>query len=137
MTEAPLPGERSLWERLERAEPEIDWVDLPAPRSRAKGKKDTVRRRLAKLHDEEARLEEEEGPRARVALASSGPVGALLILLAIQRHGVPSRLRGRNGGELPAFPDGAIEAAWDATPGSPARLELPVEDLLALVRYAL
>ncbi|MCI4346136.1 MAG: hypothetical protein L3K07_05220, partial [Thermoplasmata archaeon] len=124
-------------ERIERAEGEISWTDLPAPKSRAKRVAPAVRRRVAKLHDEEARLEEEERAGGRVAVAASGPVGALLILLAIRRHGLPSRLRGRNGGELTAFPDGAIEATWEDGSGKAKPLELPIEDLFALVRYAL
>jgi hypothetical protein len=137
MSEPALPGDRSLWERFERAEGEIRWEELPAPRTRRKAAAPPVRRRLAKLHDEEARLEEEERPGGRTVLAASGPVGALLILLAMQRHGLPQRLRGRNGGEIREFPDGAIEAVWEEGTTSAKPLELPIEDLLVLARYAL
>jgi hypothetical protein len=137
MSEQPLPGDRSLWERFERAEGEIRWEELPTPRGRRTATTPPVRRRLAKLHDEEARLEEEERPGGRTVLAASGPVGALLVLLAMRHHGLPQRLRGRNGGEIREFPDGAIEAVWEAGAPLAAPLELPIADLLVLARYAL
>lgn len=137
MSEPALPGDRSLWERFERAEAEIRWAELPTPRGRRTAAALPVRRRLAKLHDEVARLVEEERPGGRTVRTSSGPVGALLILLAMRHHGRPQRLRGRKAGEIREFPDGAIEAVWEEGTTLAKPLELPIEDLFVLARYAL
>ena len=136
MSGTELPGGAALWERLRAAEKEIHWTPVAAPGGRRKGARSpTVR--MAKLHDEEARFELEESDGRAVALASSGPVGALLLLLEMDRRGRPRHLRGRAAAKASGYPDGAIEAEWGTGTAEEARPEVPIEDLLALVRYAL
>ncbi|MCI4334077.1 MAG: hypothetical protein L3K04_00340 [Thermoplasmata archaeon] len=137
MSPSRLPGEPALWERLRAAEPEIQWRELPVRGGTRRPGAIQRRSRVARLHDEEARLDEREGPNGHASLASSGPVGALLVLLAIGRYGRPDHLRGRSAGEAVGFPEGAIEALWGSISQGSEGAELPIEDLLALVRYAL
>ncbi|HEV2449619.1 MAG TPA: hypothetical protein VGU43_04310 [Thermoplasmata archaeon] len=132
-----LPGEAVLWERLRAAEKEIGWTEVPARTRSKRPRAPTPRIRVAKLHDEEARFElSESGPRCS-AVASSGPVGALLLLLEMDRRGAPGHLYARAAAKSSPYPDGAIEAEWGSPAAGDGRAEVPIEELLALVRYAL
>jgi hypothetical protein len=91
---------------------------------------------VAHLHDEEARVEVSGRGQSRRIAVDSGPVGALVLLLEIDRRGPPTVLGAAEAGRDPSFPAGAIVAAWgtaavpqDASPG--------VRDLVELARYAL
>lgn len=67
---------------------------------------------------------------------TSGPVGALILLVELDRRGVANRLGSVNAGREAGFPDGAIVAAWgEETPTFDAQPKL--RDLVDLARYAL
>jgi hypothetical protein len=132
-----LPGEVALWERLRTAEKEILWTPVPTRGGRRRGGAPPATVRRAKLHDEEARFELSESDDRAVAIASSGPVGALLLLLEMDRRGPPGHLRGRAASRASGYPDGAIEAEWGSGTVEDGRPEVPLGDLIALVRYAL
>jgi len=92
--------------------------------------------RIAHLHDEEARVEVTgRGRRVRVSV-DSGPVGALVLLLEIDVRGAPTAVGAKEAGRDPAFPAGAIVAAWGG--GTVPRDSRPaLRDLVELARYAL
>jgi hypothetical protein len=136
MSAGALPGGAALWERLRAAGKEIEWTPVPVRGGRRRGA-GAATPRMAQLHDEEARFELAETDGRAVAVASSGPVGALLLLLEMDRRGPPRHLRGRAASRTSGYPDGAIEAEWGSASVEDGRPEVPVEDLLALVRYAL
>jgi hypothetical protein len=118
--------------RFRAAGEKIVWRDVPAAAKRA----GEARARIAHLHDEEARVEQRaRGGRARVA-ADSGPLGALVLILEVDRRGGSYRLGAAEAGREPGFPSGAIVVAWggasvpdDSTP--------TLSDLVELARYAL
>lgn len=135
MTESRKGLERvdpGLLARFRAAEGKIGWREAPGPARRSPGRAS----RIAHLHDEEARVEVKgRGTRVRVAV-DSGPLGALVLLLEIDRRGPPSGLGASEAGRHPGFPSGAIVVAWggedvprDATP--------TLADLVELARYAL
>jgi len=122
-----------LLQRFRSAGAEIQWRDAaPAGRARRAGRA-SEHVRIAHLHDEEARvLERADGS----LVVDSGPVGALVLLLEIDRRGPPSLLRARDAGAEPGFGQGAVEARW----GTAEAVEgptLPIADLVGLARYAL
>ena len=121
-----------LLARFRSAGAELTWRDAAAgPPTRKR--REAGRARIAHLHDEESRvLERADG----AIVVESGPVGALVLLLEIDRRGMPVSLVARDAGTVPTFDHGAIEARWGGTsdPGAPA---LPLADLVALARYAL
>jgi len=122
-----------LLARFRSAGTELRWRDAgPAARPR-RGAPAVDRVRIAHLHDEEARVVER--PDGAVVV-DSGPVGALVLLLEIDRRGAPMFLGARAAGAVAGFGQGAIEARWAgrSEPGAPA---LPLSDLVALARYAL
>jgi hypothetical protein len=127
-----LPFDAGLLARYRAAGERIAWRAAPRGARRPAGR--TVR--IAHLNDEEARVEE-WGTRTRGGLAAdSGPVGALVLLLAIDRRGPPSGLGAQNGGRDPAFPSGSIVAAWGGL-RVPTDSRPRLEDLVRLARYAL
>jgi hypothetical protein len=92
--------------------------------------------RIAHLHDEESRVGERVEGTSRVLVVESGPVGALVVVLALDERGLPNRLVTHEAGALAGFPTGAIEARWDE--GSAERsFALSVSDVVSLARYAL
>ena len=110
----------------------IAWRAPPRRSGRAAGR----RVRIAHLHDEEARVEE-WGTERRAGLAvDSGPVGALVLLLEIDRRGPPTALGAENAGRNAAFPSGAIVAAWGRV-AVPTDARPRIADLVELARYAL
>jgi len=123
-----------LLARFRAAGGEIQWREVvtTVPRGRKRpAAPDRVR--IAHLHDEEARiLERSDGGR----VVESGPVGALVLLLEIDRRGPPTLLVAREANAVPEFTQGAIEARWG--PGAAATgPSLPISDLVGLARYAL
>jgi hypothetical protein len=127
-----LPIDPGLLARYRSAGAQITW--RPAP-SKAKGSRGR-NVRIAHLHDEEARVEVSgRGRQVRVAV-DSGPVGALVLLLEIDRRGPPAALGAAEAGREGAFPSGAIVAAWGS--GSVPEDSRPgLADLVELARYAL
>ena len=121
-----------LLERLRAAGDRIAW----RPAGLSRGRRRVPGARIARLAEEEARVETVETAKGACVEVASGPVGAVVLLLEADRRGSPSRLGSRNAGRSPAFPDGSIVAVWgtaalsaDATP--------TVRDLVELARYAL
>ncbi len=130
-----LPLDAGLRRRFLDASAEIAWRDAEASRARPR-QAAAARARIAHLHDEEARVEESGRGRRVTLVVDSGPVGALVVLTEIDRRGLPGLLTTHEAGELPEFPQGALEARWGSIPtkGAPA---LPLRDLVELARYAL
>jgi hypothetical protein len=94
------------------------------------------RARIAHLHDEEARVElRGRGAKFRLTV-DSGPLGALVLLLEIDRRGPPTGLGASEAGRTPRFPSGAIVAAWDGE-AVPEDSRPTVRDLVELARYSL
>ncbi len=138
MSVPELPVDPGLLRRFQAAGGEIAWRSAPSPprgprRRAARPRGDA---RIAHLHDEEARVEEEPGAIVHRLVTDSGPVGALVILLEIDRRGLPGSLRTHEAGALPAFPQGALEARWGSPPKD-GETQLPLRDLVELARYAL
>lgn len=138
MTESGLSEiDAALLDRLRRALPSVTWEAAPARGTGPKRPAPRTTSRVARLHDETARVEESTaGGRYRLT-AESGPLGAMLILLACAERGRPTYLASRAVEELPAFASGAVEAAWGG-PRRPAAKGAPkIADLVAVARYAL
>ena len=118
--------------RFREAGGRIAWRPAPRSAKRRPGR----RARIAHLNDEEARVEE-WGTGKRTGLAvDSGPVGALVLLLEIDRRGPPSALGAEDAGRDAAFPTGAIVAAWGEVT-VPTDSAPRLTDLIELARYAL
>ncbi len=125
------PVDLGLLARLERAYAAITW-DKPGPPRPPRGRK----ARLARLHDETARVETWESDRGAGIAVTSGPVGALVLLIEIERRGPARALGACNAGTVPGFPDGSIVAGWgEEAVAIDSRPEL--RDLVELARYAL
>jgi hypothetical protein len=122
-----------LLQRFRSAGAEIQWRDDRPPSKPRRGAPRADRVRIAHLHDEEARILDRPDTSLVV---DSGPVGALVLLLEIDRRGAPSVLNAREANAVRGFGQGAIEARWGASAlaSGPA---LPMADLVALARYAL
>jgi hypothetical protein len=132
VTPGPLPIDAGLLARFRAAARAIAWRPGTTRPRAAKGH----RVRIAHLHDEDARVES-WGTEARGGVAvDSGPVGALVLLLEADRRGPPTTLGAEEAGRNPAFPSGALVAAWG--PGDVPQDSHPrLEDLVELARYAL
>ncbi len=132
----PLPGvDPGLLARFRHAGSELSWSPAGGPSARpARGGKPSLRTWQAELDDETARIEERPDPAGRCLRVESCPVGALVLLLEIDRSGRRPRLRPLLAGEAPGFPNGALEAVW-GDPADPS--PLPLGDLVALARFAL
>ena len=124
-----LPSDDPLRPRLEAEAARIAWRTAPgAPRG--------VRARIAHLHEEEARVERRpKGRNAYAILVDSGPVGALVLLLEIDRAASAPALSSLEAGQDERFPQGALVATWPAHRAPVAPIGIP--DLIALARYAL
>ncbi len=142
MTEPALLGiDRGLLDRFRAAGETIRWREANSgSRSRTPSRIQRPRRarwRIAHLHDEEARIEEEEVGRRYVLVTDSGPVGALVLLLEIDRRGLPRTLEALDSKRFSRFPGGALQASWSSQPlTNPARA-VPLSDVVGLARYAL
>ena len=143
MTTPKLPLDAGLLDRFRRAGGEIAWRDAAgasprqaAPPKKARAGAHSTVRRIAHLNDEEATVER-SGPESTPTLVvDSGPVGALVLLLEMDRRGLPHTLTTHEAGDLSGFPTGALEASW-AKSGTEKPLGLPISDLVGLARYAL
>jgi hypothetical protein len=140
MTNGEWRIDPGLAERFRAAAAQIQWrePDGPPPgRAKSNAKAPPRRRvRIAHLNDEEARVEADETKSSSTWVVDSGPVGALVLLLEVQRRGPPARLAPRDADPSGPFPMGAIEACWEPA-GPVGPYELPAGDLILLARYAL
>jgi hypothetical protein len=142
MTDGEWRIDPGLAERFRAAAAQIQWrePDGPPPgkaKSKSKAKAPPSRQvRIAHLNDEEARVEADETKASSTWVVDSGPVGALVLLLEVQRRGPPARLSTRDANPSGPFPMGAIEACWERS-GPAGPYELPAGDLILLARYAL
>ena len=119
-----------LVRRLREAGGAIVWRTASGP------SRDRSVARLARLRDEEARVETREGALGTTVEVDAGPVGAVILLLEADRRGVPSSLGSRNRRGGSPFPQGSIVAAWGG-PEVVADARPTVRDLVELARYAL
>jgi len=128
----PLAVDAGLLTRFRAAGETIAWRSVSAGGKRGGG----ARVRIAHLHDEEAGVAVSgRGANVRVAV-DAGPVGALVLLIEIDRRGPPAALGASEAGREPGFPSGAIVAAWgDSEVPKDSEPRLP--DLVELARYAL
>lgn len=133
-----LPIDDGLLDRFRAAGGRIAWrpVATVAPPRGRRAAAPPPKMRIAHLHDEEARVQEDGGARAASVVVDSGPVGALVLLLEIDRRGAPRILTTHEAGRVPGFAQGAIEARWGGRAAAD-RPALPVRDLVELARYAL
>jgi hypothetical protein len=69
-------------------------------------------------------------------MVDSSPIGALVLVLAVDGRGLPAALGAVHAGRDPAFPSGAIVAVWGKGP-VPLDEHPRLEDLVELARYAL
>jgi hypothetical protein len=123
----PIPATPGMLTRFHQAGEKIAWRPASETEENAW---------IAHLHDEEARMEREEVDGALRITADSGPVGALVLLLEIEQWGEPVFLHAVNS-TGPPFPQGSLEAGWGSmTPRTNGR-PIPIEDVVALARYAL
>jgi hypothetical protein len=124
----------------------VEWrpvISPPRPSKVRKSREGTGARartetnaRLAYYHDETARVEQRSVASEDILVVTSGPVGALVLVGECARRGLPTSLESRNAGDLPEFPDGAIEARWN-TRAPTSKHTLPFRDVVELARYAL
>jgi hypothetical protein len=129
---APLTIDPGLLVRYRSAGQKIAWRAASTGAKRPAG----PRVRIAHLHDEDARVEVEgRGTRVRITV-DSGPLGALVLLLEVDRRGSPTGLGAQEAGRNPAFPSGAIVAAWGSG-AVPEDSQPGLDDLVELARYAL
>ncbi|MCI4361172.1 MAG: hypothetical protein L3J91_05665 [Thermoplasmata archaeon] len=122
-----------LLTRFRAAGAELTWRDAAPPKVSRRRAPPPERVRIAHLHDEEARVAEHiDG----TILVDAGPVGALVLLLEIDRRGAPAQLEALEAAAAPGFGQGAIRAYW-GTDGPNPTTALPMADLVSLARYAL
>ncbi len=126
-----LPIDAGLRARFRSAGPKIAWRD--APPGPAGARRHSAR--IAHLNDEEARVESWGRPPRASVQVDSGPLGALVLVLEIDRRGLVPRLVARAAGADAAFPNGAIRAEWGAAAAATGGPTL--RDLIDLARYAL
>lgn len=132
---AGLPIDAGLLARFRAAGSRIQWREVAAPR-RVRGRAAGTAR-IAHLHDEEARVESRDGgSSAATMIVESGPVGALVLVLEMDRRGPATSVTAVAAGERPHFDQGAIEARWGTAPSAPAGGP-SLSDLVELARYAL
>jgi hypothetical protein len=122
----------ALRERVRAAGARIAW----APAAPLPGRPRNRRGRMAAFREDRARVEEWGSPTRGGLTVDSGPLGALVLLLAIEERGPPTRLGGLRAGGDPAFPDGALVARWGAGP-VPEDSRPTLEDVAGLARFAL
>jgi hypothetical protein len=91
--------------------------------------------RRAHLHDEESLVELRTSADGEQLWTEAGPVGALVILLEIDRRGPATFLAGVESSS-PTFRQGALIAGWGGPLPDGAKA-IHLEDLVAVARYAL
>ena len=100
------------------------------------GDREAMSVRIAHLHDEEARVESRERAGETTFRTDSGPVGALVLLMEIDRRGAPTRLIAHDAGAVPGFPRAPWRRSGPAG-AAPEAGRLPLPDLVSLARYTL
>jgi hypothetical protein len=137
MTEAPEePGVApTLLARFRSAEPRIEW--RPAGRRGAPPSRPGVTLQIAHLFQEEARVLRSEHGESLELRVDAGPVGALVLLLEVDRRGAPRELASLGANVDPQFPGGAFVALWGERSGPAGSAPLRATDLVELARYAL
>jgi hypothetical protein len=127
-----LPIHPGLRARFRTAGAQIEW----APTLHVPDRPTNHRRRRARLREEEAHVEEWGSESAGGVMVDSGPLGALVLMLALDRRGVPTAWGALHAGRDPAFPAGAIVAIWGPEI-APADDQPRFQDVVDLARYAL
>jgi hypothetical protein len=122
-----IPATPGLLARFHQAAEKVAWRPVSETEEHAW---------IAHLNDEEARMEREEVGESLRITTDSGPVGALVLLLEIEQWGEPVFLHAVNS-KAPPFPQGSLEAGWGRIAPKPNGRPLPIEDVVALARYAL
>jgi hypothetical protein len=118
----------ALWGRFRAAGDRIAWRPTPG----GAGPDD----RIAHLHDEEARVVSEGAGGSETITVDPGPVGALVLLLALHGRTAPRRLETADRAPAP-FRNGAFRVSWVSRPPLEGGRELPESELVGLARYAL
>jgi hypothetical protein len=132
MSPSAVPIDPGLLARFRDAGAKIAWRPAPKGPKRPAGRVG----RIAHLNEEEVRVERwGRAPAAGVAV-DSGPLGALVLLLEVDRNGLPSAIGTQEAGRDPAFPSGSIVAGWGDSP-VPTDSKPRLQDLVELARYAL
>jgi hypothetical protein len=127
----PLEGvDPGLLGRFRTAGGHIQWRPVAVVRRK---KSAGPAQRIAHLNDEETRVETRG---ASPWIVGAGPLGALVLLLEIDRRAEPVQLVSRNAGEVTGFDQGAIEARWPPV-AEPGLVGPTIRDLVGLARYAL
>ncbi|MGA8276108.1 MAG: hypothetical protein WB852_07445 [Thermoplasmata archaeon] len=130
--EAPWGIHPGLRTRFLTAGERVAWKAMPATPPRPPDR----RGRIALLREDEARVEEWGSETDGGLMVDAGPLGALVLMLAVDRRGAPRALGAIHAGRDPAFPAGAIVAVWGD--GAVPEDERPrPEDVVDLARYAL
>lgn len=123
------PGLRA---RFVAAGERIAWRTVPTTSHRPADR----RGRTALLREDEARVEEWGSETDGGLAVDSGPLGALVLMLAVHRRGPPAGIGALHAGRDPAFPSGAIVAVWGDGP-VPDDEHPRLGDVVDLARYAL
>ena len=109
MSTSVVPADPHLLDRLRSAETAIAWREI---RTGTSG----VTARIAHLHDEECRVEDRVEAQGRTLVADAGPVGSLVILVAVDRVGELPLLRSVPAGSTrPSFREASLRAGPDRT----------------------
>ena len=131
MSPGIVPADAGLIARFRSAGAKIAWRDATGPR----GGRSHRRARIAHLNDEDARVEVWGRAPSGGMEVESGPLGALILILEIDRRGALASFESREADVDPGFPQGAVRATWGgqgrSAPGPTVR------DLIELARYAL
>lgn len=118
--------EPRLLERLRRAGRAVRW----------EGSGPDGGGRFAELHQERARVEERRAALGRELTVEAGPVGALVLLLEVDRTGRLPLLEVLGAGREPRFPDGALRATWDGIAREEEAASATWREVVELARYA-
>lgn len=118
-------------ERFRAAGHSIQWRETAPPTPTH------LRVRIALLREEAARIEERSSDSGREVIVDSSPVGALVLVLEVDRDGPPTTLGSVEGGVIPGFPDGALRAEWRTEAVAATEPTAAWRDIVGLARYAL
>ena len=126
-----LPIDPRLVPRFRAAGTAIHWQELPFEGGEG------YRLRISTLHEQPARVEERRTVAGGEMIVDSSPVGALVLVLEVDRRGLPQALNAVPAGGIDGFPDGALKATWVPGPAPSIPLGPTWKDVLDLARYAL
>jgi hypothetical protein len=130
--EPPLPIHPGLRSRFRLAAAKIEWTPTLEAPDRPPG----PLRRRARIGEEEAWVEEWGSAADGGLRVDSGPLGALVLMLACDQRGVPTTMGASHAGRDAGFPAGAIVAVWGTGP-APTDARPRLQDIVDLARYAL